>query len=56
MAIIAHVDRGETTLVNSIFQVTSAFRDNRQPNVGHLDSNPYERKRGVAIFSKNGKT
>ncbi|KAA6232894.1 translational GTPase TypA [Chlorobium phaeovibrioides] len=53
IAIIAHVDHGKTTLVDSIFQKTGAFRDNQQVNVRVLDSNPQERERGITIFSKN---
>ena len=53
IAIIAHVDHGKTTLVDSIFQKTGAFRDNQQVSVRVLDSNPQERERGITIFSKN---
>ncbi|MWV54568.1 translational GTPase TypA [Chlorobium phaeovibrioides] len=53
IAIIAHVDHGKTTLVDSIFQKTGAFRENQQVNVRVLDSNPQERERGITIFSKN---
>ena len=53
IAIIAHVDHGKTTLVDSIFQKTGAFRENQQVDVRVMDSNPQERERGITIFSKN---
>ncbi|TCD48594.1 translational GTPase TypA [Chlorobium sp. N1] len=53
IAIIAHVDHGKTTLVDSIFQNTGAFRENQHVDVRVMDSNPQERERGITIFSKN---
>ena len=52
IAIIAHVDHGKTTLVDTLLKLTGAheFRDGESTI---MDSNPLERERGITIFSKN---
>ncbi len=53
IAIIAHVDHGKTTLVDTMFQQSGMFRDNQETTERAMDSNDLERERGITILSKN---
>ena len=53
IAIIAHVDHGKTTLVDSILKYTGAFRLNQEVVECVMDSNELERERGITILAKN---
>ena len=53
LAIIAHIDHGKTTLIDSIFRSANLFRDNQQMEERVMDNNEIERERGITIRSKH---
>lgn len=53
IAIIAHVDHGKTTLVDTMLRQSGTFRDNEQVRDRVMDSMDLERERGITIMAKN---
>lgn len=53
LAIIAHIDHGKTTLIDSIFRGAHTFRENAQVAERIMDSGELERERGITITSKH---
>jgi GTP-binding protein len=53
IAIVAHVDHGKTTLVDTMFRFAGTFRSNQQVQERAMDSDAQERERGITILAKN---
>lgn len=52
IAIIAHVDHGKTTLVDTMLMQSGTFRTNQNVAERAMDSNDLERERGITILAK----
>ncbi|MDX1975993.1 MAG: translational GTPase TypA [Rickettsiales bacterium] len=52
IAIIAHVDHGKTTLIDTMLRQSGSFRDNQVVAERVMDSNDLEKERGITILAK----
>ncbi len=52
IAIIAHVDHGKTTMIDTMLRQSGTFRDNQSVDERVMDSNDLEKERGITILAK----
>lgn len=53
IAIIAHIDHGKTTLLDTMLRQSNVFRDNEKIPERVMDSYEQEKERGITIFAKH---
>ncbi|MGF1571909.1 MAG: translational GTPase TypA [Sumerlaeia bacterium] len=52
IAIVAHIDHGKTTLIDSIFKAAQTFQKHARVEERVMDNNELEKERGITIRSK----